>query len=449
MADLDGRKREDLEPEELHEDHEEKPEPNEQETIFVRERILNRTESRRKWIARAAGLLGGAVLFGVISCLVFVWLRPHAERWFNGEEPETAIQIPEEETTGEEELSSSEASSSETEEDIEEVVESAVQSHKWSVSDYENIYEAMSELADSINQGIVTVTTWTQRTDWFDNAIETEGRASGVIWNITSSEILILTSYQVSANETTVEVTFNNGVRTAAVVKAADGKTGIAIVSVSVSDVDTSTLSSIVTVPLGSSLSAAAGQPVILVGNPKDYVGSIAYGMISYVRASVQREDMTALVMYTDVATTSGSSGFVVNLDGQIIGMITADGTGTNTSAIGISDLKTTIERLSNGMTMAYFGVTGQDVTTEISQNYQLPVGIYVTEAVMEGPAYNSGLQNGDVITSMDGQEILTVKTMQSFLEGKQPGDMITVQVQRAGRDGYTPVELLVTLGTR
>ena len=82
MADLDGRKREDLEPEELHEDHEEKPEPNEQETIFVRERILNRTESRRKWIARAAGLLGGAVLFGVISCLVFVWLRPHAERWF-------------------------------------------------------------------------------------------------------------------------------------------------------------------------------------------------------------------------------------------------------------------------------------------------------------------------------------------------------------------------------
>ena len=317
MADLDGRKREDLEPEELHEDHEEKPESNEQETIFVRERILNRTESRRKWIARAAGLLGGAVLFGVISCLVFVGLRPHAERWFNGEEPETAIHIPEEETAGEAESSLSEGSSSETEEDIEEVVESAVQSHKWSVSDYESIYEAMSELAASVNQGIVTVTTWTQRTDWFDNAIETEGRASGVIWNITSSEILILTSYQVSANETTVEVTFNNGVRTAAVVKAADGKTGIAIVSVSVADVDTSTLSSIVTVPLGSSLSAAAGQPVILVGNPKDYVGSIAYGMISYVRASVQREDMTALVMYTNVSTTSRSSGFVVNLEGQ------------------------------------------------------------------------------------------------------------------------------------
>ena len=76
-------------------------------------------------------------------------------------------------------------------------------------------------------------------------------------------------------------------------------------------------------------------------------------------------------------------------------------------------------------------------------------VGIYVTEAAMEGPAYNSGLQNGDVITSMDGQEVLTVKTMQSFLEGKEPGDVITVQVQRAGRDGYTPVELLVTLGTR
>lgn len=444
MADLDNRKQKDRE--------EEKTEHKE----FVRERILNKSEGRRRWLERAAVLLVSAVIFGVVSCMVFVWLKPHAEKWFKKEEPESAIYVPkDEETTAAPEKKpqeTAEESGESTEEptkNIEDVVESAVESYKWSVSDYEGLYRAVNEAAAQINKGIVTVTTRTQGTDWFDNVIETEGKASGVVWNITSSEMLILTTYQISENETTVEVTFNNGVRAAAYVKAADGKTGIAIVSVPLENVDELTRNSVVQVPLGNSLGVRTGQPVILAGSPKDYVGSVAYGMISYVRSNVQREDMDVRMLYTDVSTNNQATGFVLNLDGQIIGVITPKTTGTNTRAIGISDLKATIERLSNGAFMAYFGVVGQDVTVEISENYQIPRGIYVADATLEGPAYNGGLQSGDIITGIGNEEILTVKSLQSFLEEAEPGDVILVRAQRIGREGYTEIEFPVTLGVR
>ncbi len=418
----------------------------EQEPVFVRERVLNRSENRRRWISRAALLVGSALVFGVVSCLTFVLLRPYAEQWFKKDAPESQISVPRDEETEE---STEGTAAAETEEDLEDVVESAVESYRWTVSDYESLYRAVHEVAEQAESGIVTVTTRTQTADWFNNPIETEGQVSGVVWSITSYEMLILTSYQAQENETTVEVTFSNGVSAAASVKAADGKTGMAIVSVPLAGVDDITKSKVTPVALGSSVAAEEGQPVVLVGSPKDYVGSIAYGMITYIRSSVKRQDMEVQMLYTDVSTTDKATGFVMNLDGEIIGMITSGNTGTNTSAIGISDLKSSIERLSNGSFLAYLGIVGQDVTEQISEENQIPEGIYISEVAAESPAYNSGLQNGDIIYAIDETEIASVADLQEFLEGKVAGEDVTVRARRMGRDGYTEIEFPVVLGTR
>ena len=329
------------------------------------------------------------------------------------------------------------------------MVESAVESYRWNITDYENLYQALGEVSARVNKGIVTVTTRTPTTDLFDNPIQTEGKASGVIWNITSYEMLILTSYRAQDNETTVEVTFCNGTKAAASVKSADGKTGIAIVSVPLASIDDETKDRVETVSLGNSLEAKLGQPVILAGSPKDFVGSIAYGMISYVSYGVQKEDMDIRMIYTDIPTSSQATGFVINTKGQIIGMITADTTGINTGAVGISDLKSSIERLSNGSVLAYMGIIGQDVTEEISESRQIPIGVYVSEAVLEGPAYNAGLQSGDVLVALDDTEILSVGMIETFLEGKLPEEVVIAHIRRVGRDGYTEMEFQVTLGSR
>ena len=417
-------------------------------TEFVRERVLNRSENRRRWIYRIAALVAGGLIFGVAACLAFAFLRPYAEDWFGKDQPpETQISLPRDEETEESTEETREPESEE--ENLEEAVESAVESYKWTVSDYESLYGALQEAAKETESAIVTVTTITQTADWFNNPIETEGQVSGVVWNITSYEMLILTSYRAQANETTVEVTFYNGVRAAASVKAADGKTGLAIVSVPLAGVDDITKEKITPVSLGSSITAEKGQPVILVGSPKDYVGSVAYGMITYIRDNVKRQDMELQVLYTDVSTTGSATGFVMNLDGEIIGMITSGNTGTNTSAIGISDLKSSIERLSNGSALAYLGVVGQDVTAQISEEHQIPRGVYISEVTAESPAYNSGLQSGDIIYAVDNTEITTVAELQTLLEGKVPGENVTVRARRVGRDGYAEIEFPVILGTR
>ncbi len=466
MADLENKSRE--EPDKKTQEGLEQEDPSGSERVFVRERILDRLESRRRWVRRGILLFVSAVFFGVVACLVFVLLRPHMEEWFQKEEvPEgTAIHLPrdEEETEPPESTPSAEESTappeeseqlpSETEtqptEDIRDVVESAVESYQWNITDYENLYGALGEIASEVNKGIVTVTTRTPATDLFDNPIETEGKASGAIWNITSYEMLILTGYRTQEGEATVEVTFHNGTKAAASVKSADARTGIAIVSVPLASVDDSVREQIRPVPLGNSIEARMGQPVILAGSPKDFVGSVAYGMITYVRSGVQREDMDVRMIYTDVPTSSQATGFVVNMKGQIIGMLTAGTTGSSaTGALGISDLKSSIERLSNGSVLAYLGIIGQDVTEEISESRQIPRGVYVSEAVLEGPAYNAGLQSGDVLVALDDMEILSVNMVEGFLEGKLPEEAVTAHIERLGRDGYTAMEFTVILGGR
>ena len=425
----------------------------EPEDSFVRERVLNRMESRRRRMRRAGLLVASAVVFGAVSCMVFVLLKPHAEQWFAKKEPETPIYVPRDEASETTEAST-ETEAPETissEEDLKDAVESAVESYQWSVSDYQNLYRALNNVSGEANQGIVTVTTRTQTADadWFDNPIETEGKKSGLVWNITDSEVLILTAYRAQENETTVEVTFSGGERAAAVMKAADAHTGIAIVSVPLSDLAETVRGRLRAVPLGNSIDARACQPVIVVGSPKDYVGSVAYGMLTYIRSGVQKEDMEVRLLCTDVSTGDGASGFVLNMDGAVIGMITDETTGTNTSAVGISGLKAAIERLSNGGGMAYVGIIGQDVTPDISEQHKIPRGVYVSDVTLEGPAYNSGIQNGDVITEVDGEEVLTVKMFQGCLETKNPGQDVIIKAQRAGRDGYTQLEFSVHLGTR
>lgn len=463
MADLEKKSQEELDEKSQEEAGQE--ESQDSERVFVRERILDRMESRRRWVRKGITLFVSAVFFGAVACLVFAGLRPYAEELFQREEipEETAIHLPrDEEETGPPETEppkqTEESEQREVEkeqetqptEDIKEVVESAVESYKWNLTDYENLYKALEEIAAEVNKGIVTVTTRIPATDFFDNPIETEGKASGVIWNITSYEMLILTGYRTQEGESTVEVTFCNGTKAAASVKSADGRTGIAIVSVPLASVDEATKEQVQPVPLGNSIEARLGQPVILAGSPKDFVGSVVYGMITYVRSGVQKEDMDVRMIYTDVSTSSQATGFVINLKGQIIGVLTAETTGSDaTGAVGISDLKSSIERLSNGSSLAYMGIVGQDITEEISESRQIPRGVYVSEAVLEGPAYNAGLQSGDVLVALDDTEILSVNMMEGFLEGKLPEETVTAYVRRVGRDGYMVMEFDVTLGGR
>ena len=107
---------------------------------------------------------------------------------------------------------------------------------------------------------------------------------------------------------------------------------------------------------------------------------------------------------------------FLLNTAGEIIGWTSEDykteESQKMTAAVGISDYKPVIEKMTNGLQVPYFGVRGQEVNETMVEN-GFPQGVYVVEAVPGGPAYDAGIQNGDIITLFGEKEITTFKELQ------------------------------------
>ena len=113
-------------------------------------------------------------------------------------------------------------------------------------------------------------------------------------------------------------------------------------------------------------------------------------------------------------------------------------------TAISISELKALIEMLSNGQDIPYIGLEVTTVTAAIEREYEIPKGAYIKDVCMDSPAMAAGLQNGDVITEIDGDEILTAENYEKKLLSLKPEDTVEVKIERQGPEGYTEITCTV-----
>ena len=139
-------------------------------------------------------------------------------------------------------------------------------------------------------------------------------------------------------------------------------------------------------------------------------------------------------------------------MNGQLLGWAsvryqeeTPDGV---TALTAISEYKGMLQKLSNGIEMPYFGIMAQEVSGAM-QEQGVPEGIYITESIADGPAYSAGIQNGDIITRIQTDDIVSIRDFQVCLENVQSGENVTVVVQRKGIDEYKEIEYSVTIGAR
>ena len=114
--------------------------------------------------------------------------------------------------------------------------------------------------------------------------------------------------------------------------------------------------------------------------------------------------------------------------------------------AIGITETKQLIEKLSAGGTKAYLGVQCTDVPSDIRSRMDIPEGVYLSGVADDSPAMNAGLQKGDVIISMDDEEISYSTDLSRILLNNEAGSEISVTVMRPSGEGYTEMDLTVTL---
>jgi S1-C subfamily serine protease len=284
-----------------------------------------------------------------------------------------------------------------------------------------------------------------------------EGQGSGFIID---DQGHIITNYHVVQDAIKVTAILHDSRQFEAKVIGTDRESDIALLQV-----DAQKLGKVEPLPLGDSDMVKPGQMAIALGSPSGLDGSITVGIISGIGRSLgssgQRPNPE--ILQTDAAINPGSSGGpLLNSAGEVVGIntaIEASLTGIG-FAVPINTVKSLLPALLKGgeIKNAWLGISAVAISSELAESLELSVssGIYVVTVVADSPAEKAGLiesgsdelgqqpaRGGDIITAIDGIEVFAVEDMVAYLNDKEPGDNISLSVNRG--DEVLIVE--VTLG--
>lgn len=433
-------------------DPEKKPEKK-NDRDFISEKIVRPAPSRKQVGTRMATAACAGVIFGVVSAVCFVLTRPILEQLSAGNRPTTsAISIPKDELESPVEAMENERVAETETEPVEEMVQTALEKYRYTVDDLNSMLNSLRGKAQTADKSVVVVHSVQQNTDWFDNPVETTGLYAGMIIAKTSQELLVLTPEAAVEQADSIKVTLGNGNDVSGHMKQKDAISGQAIVSISVQDISATQLRDLEPIPLGNSYQVQQGDLIAAVGSPAGVVHSMDYGFVSYVVRSNPMVDQHCRMLYSNILADAGKGTFLVNTNGELVGWAqesdSPEASDCVTEVFGISDYKGVLEKLSNGQAVPCIGIVGQEVTDAQVEN-GLPAGIYVMNAVTDKPAYNAGIQNGDILTELAGEPVTSMKEYQAALDKMTCGQVVHVTVARNGRDTYTELEFDVTVGSR
>ena len=290
---------------------------------------------------------------------------------------------------------------------------------------------------------------------------ESESLGSGIIVQQSDTELLIATNNHVVEGADTLTVTFADEENVEANIKGTDPSKDLAIVAVPLESIKDSTMESIAIATLGDSNEVQVGEPAIAIGNALGYGQSVTTGIISATNRQIDMDGFNSELIQTDAASNPGNSGgALLNANGAVIGINTAKINSTVAEGMGyaipISDASEVLTDLMNRETRTrvsdeergYLGITGQDVSSDIGEAYNMPTGVYISEVTEGSGAAQAGLSRGSIITGMEGVTIDSMETLQDQLSYYAVGETVelTVQVPASGGQ-YEEQTVSVTLG--
>lgn len=405
---------------------------------FINEKRKEKPINKKKILMQAGFVVLMAIIFGLVASIVFTYVQPRIEQLMYPKQ-EPVVTIPQDSVAETEEIETQEP---ETESEAQEVL--PLEPQELQLADYQKLQNKLYDVGREANHFVVTVTGVKSDTDWFNNAYESKGQASGIIIADNGQELLIVTEYKAIAEAQELFVTFINETSVEATLRKYDGNTGITVLAVPLSSVDEDTMNAIAVANLGNSLITTQGTMAIAVGSPLGTNYSILTGNITSTTNSISTIDSNYTVFTTDIVGSSDGSGAIINVNGEVIGLVMQDyssaGDQSTLTALSISDLKAIIEMLSNNQDIPYIGLELTTVTNEIAREYDIPKGAYIKEVEMDSPAMAAGLQNGDVITKINGEPIYTVDGYEDCLLELTPGENVEIVVERQGAEEYTEI---------
>ena len=339
------------------------------------------------------------------------------------------------------------------------------------IASLKDMNDAIVDIAEKTNPAVVTITT--QKTQevrvmdpfaMFRNPFQQpgpqtreytqRGLGSGVI---ISEEGYILTNNHVIDNTDEIKVRLFNGDEVDAELVGTDPDTDIAVLKVDINNIPT--------VTMGNSDNAKVGSFVLAIGSPlsEDLAHTVSFGIVSARGRSIGliRNSQGDLgfedFIQTDAAINPGNSGgALIDMNGELVGINSAiasrsggnDGIGF---AIPINLAKRIMDDLIENGTVSR-GYLGMYTAGEVDQTMALGLGldnvkggIIVGQVEEDGPADKAGLQEEDIIVSLDGEELKGWDAFRTKIAGFRPGEKVTLGVIRDGNE----VKIAVTLGVR
>jgi putative serine protease PepD len=254
-----------------------------------------------------------------------------------------------------------------------------------------------------------------------------------------------------------VEVLFANGTSEPATIVGRDVLTDLAVLKAQLP-------SGVPPIQIGSAETLSVGQPVVALGSPLGLAGTVTSGIVSALDRTIQvpaEDDSSALLVaavQTDAAINPGNSGgALVNCDGQLVGIPSAGaavpaaaGESSSGGSIGLgfaipvnSAVTVADEIIATGRaTHSYFGLETVALPDAAAKQANIPGGLFVAGVVAGGPAEKAGLQAGDIITTIDGQQATSNIQLQEVTLTKNPGETVELEYLRGGKSDKTTVTL-------
>lgn len=415
---------------------EQKQNSEEEEYSFLQEIIKDEAGDQAKWKHDVLRRIQLGLIFGLVACFTFFACKPWVEKRFEGDP--TEVTIPQDE----------QQEKDQTQQEQEQVQE---QKPVLTTETYQEMLNNLKQVSGEVRKSVVEIQGAVTEEEFSKDQEDKEKSISGMIVADNGQELLILAGELPVKDAKIIRVTFSGDSQCDAILKSRDAGLGLCVYAVQRKNIADDVWAQIETATLGGSKVVSEGDTVIAVGKLYGCDTIAGYGVIESGENYLDKADGQYQTIYTDVAGDISGSGVLVNIRGEVIGIINTsvrtDDQTNKISGYGISDIKDVIELLSNGKNVPYLGVSGVEVSSEM-QGQGIPQGVYVKEVDAGSPAMAAGIQSGDIITNIADTDIINLLGYHNTLMKQNVGDKILVRGKRQGTGGeYVDIDFGVTVG--
>lgn len=307
-----------------------------------------------------------------------------------------------------------------------------------------NSYTA-AKASEKVSDSVVGILCYSDDVPDQADTTTASSQGSGIIF---SQDGYVITNAHVIGNSKTayaIRVVTSDGKVYKAGVVGYDSRTDIAVLKMD-------DAKGLTPATFGDSSQLEVGQDIIVVGNPGglDYQNTTTKGVISALDRKLSTSSLTKYIQ-TDAAINPGNSGGpLVNYYGQVVGITTSKIVSETYEGMGFAIPSQTVKSIvdtlvKNGYVegRVKIGISGIAVTSDQASNYNIPQGIYVQSIVSGGPCDGTSLEEGDIITEVDGETITSFADVYAILETHKPGDKIKVKYYSSSSgDGEVEITL-------